>query len=46
MYGEFHYTWKQVEEDPLALAEKYLLLTNEYFAALPRPDRRSAFSFK
>eukprot|EP00108_Taenia_solium_P011908 TsM_000190200 transcript=TsM_000190200 gene=TsM_000190200 len=46
MYDEFHYAWKQVEEDPLALAEKYSLLTNEYLTALPRPERRSPLSSK
>ncbi|KAL5111058.1 hypothetical protein TcWFU_010405 [Taenia crassiceps] len=45
MCGEFYNTWKQVD-DPLALVEKYSLLSNEYLSALPRPDRRSEFSYK
>ncbi|KAH9283518.1 Nuclear pore complex protein [Echinococcus granulosus] len=46
VYSEFNSAWKQLEEEPLALAEKYSLLTSEYLAALPSLGRRSALSFK
>ncbi|VDO00638.1 unnamed protein product [Rodentolepis nana] len=46
VFTEFYEIWKQVEGDPLASAEKYSQLTNEYLAVLQRPDRGSMFSIK